>query len=88
MGDVEIENDPDPIKASYNVYIKPRIPADKEIYVLQFPNRDSKQHYSAANLSQPFKMRIKPNAGMVEMDVPMDAMRNYDREKESNGAMQ
>ncbi len=76
-----MENDSDPIKASYDVYIKPRISSDKEIYVLQFPNRDAKQRYSAANMSQPFKMRIKPNSGMVEMDVPMDALRNYDREK-------
>lgn len=81
MGDIDMEHDPDPIKASYDIYIKPRISSDKQIYVLQFPNRDSKQHYSAANQSQPFKMRIKPYAGMVEMDVPMDAMRNYDREK-------
>jgi DNA-directed RNA polymerase III subunit RPC5 len=81
MGDIEMDNDPDPIKASYDVYIKPRISSDKEIYVLQFPNRDAKQHYSAANMSQPFKMRIKPNSRMVEMDVPMDALRNYDREK-------
>ncbi len=76
-----METDPDPIKASYDVYIKPRISADRQIYILQFPNRDSKQHYSEANQSLPFKMRIKPNAGMVEIDVPMDAMRNYDREK-------
>ena len=76
-----MQDDPDPIKASYDVYIKPRISADKQVYVLQFPNRDSKQHYSVANGSAPFKMRIKPNAGMVEMDVPMDALRNYDREK-------
>lgn len=81
MGDVDIENGLDPIKASYDVYIKPRISSDKQVYVLQFPNRDSKQHYSVANGSSPFKMRIKPNAGMVEMDVPMDALRNYDREK-------
>jgi DNA-directed RNA polymerase-3 subunit RPC5 len=26
-------------------------------------------------------MRIKPSAGMVELDVPLDAWRNYDREK-------
>jgi DNA-directed RNA polymerase-3 subunit RPC5 len=81
MGDVEMENDPDPIKASYDVFIKPRLSSDKQIYVLQFPNRDSGSKYSAKNGAQPFKMRIKPNAGMVEMDVPMDALRNYDREK-------
>jgi len=76
-----MDPDPDPIRASYDVYIKPRISADQEVFVFQFPNRDSKQPYSVANQSQPLKMRLKPNAGMVEMDVPLDAMRNYDREK-------
>ena len=83
MAQVEIDpdQDSDPIKASYDVFIKPHIAADRQIYILQFPNRDSKQHYTARNQSQPLKMRIKPNAGMVELDVPLDAWRNYDREK-------
>jgi len=81
IADVEMDEDSDPIKASYDVYIKPHISSDRQIYILQFPNRDSKQHYSAANHSQPLELRIKPEAGMLELDVPIDAWRNYDREK-------
>ena len=81
MTDVEMDQDSDPIKASYDVYIKPRISDDRHVYILQFPNRDSKQHYNAKNNSQPLQMRIKPTTGMVELDVPLDAWRNYDRER-------
>ncbi len=73
--------DPDPVKASYDVFIKPHMSGSRQVYILQFPNRDSRQRYSAANESQPLKMRVKPNAGMVELDVPMDVWHNYDKEK-------
>jgi DNA-directed RNA polymerase-3 subunit RPC5 len=87
MGDIRMTDvvedhaDSDPIKASYDVYIKPGISGDRQIYVLQFPNRDTKQPYSQKNESKPFNLRIKPKAGMVEIDVPIDVWRNYDREK-------
>ncbi|KAH8808853.1 Sin-like protein conserved region-domain-containing protein [Xylogone sp. PMI_703] len=82
MGDMqEDQADPDPIKATYDVYIKPHISANRQLFILQFPNRDSKQAYSATFQSKPHKLRIKPKAGMVEMEVPIDAWRNYDREK-------
>jgi DNA-directed RNA polymerase-3 subunit RPC5 len=81
MADIDMNLDHDPIKASYDIYIKPCISEGRQIYVLQFPNRDSKQRYSEHNQSQPLKMRIKPEAGMVELDVPMDAWSNYDRGK-------
>ncbi|RDW69342.1 hypothetical protein BP6252_08362 [Coleophoma cylindrospora] len=80
MTDSDIE-ETDPIKASYDVFIKPQMSDSRQIYILQFPNRDSKQHYSASNDSQPFKLRIKPQSGMLELDVPLDAWRNYDKEK-------
>lgn len=80
MADVEME-DPDPIKASYEVFIKPHMSGTQQVFILQFPNRDSRQHYSAKHQSQPLKMRVKPTAGMVELDVPMDVWRNYDKEK-------
>lgn len=73
------QSDLDPIKASYDVYIKPSMSHGRQIYVLQFPNRE--QPYNKDNHSQPLKLRIKPEAGMVELDVPVDAWRNYDREK-------
>jgi DNA-directed RNA polymerase-3 subunit RPC5 len=72
---------PDPIKSSYDVFIKPRVSGDRQIYVLQFPNRDSKHHYSQDNESQPQTLRVKPESGMVEVDVPVSAWHNFDREK-------
>lgn len=77
----QVQPNVDPIKASYDVYIKPGISGERQVYVLQFPNRAAKQHYSQENDSKPFNLRIKPESGMVEIDVPMDVWRNYDREK-------
>ncbi|CCU74309.1 unnamed protein product [Blumeria hordei] len=76
-----MDSDSDPIKASYEVFVKPRISADRQVYILQFPNRDARQNYNAASGAQPSKVRVKPKAGMVEIDVPIDAHNNYDREK-------
>ncbi|POS88224.1 hypothetical protein EPUL_000127 [Erysiphe pulchra] len=76
-----MSQDHDPIKASYEVFVKPRISADRQAYILQFPNRDARQNYNAAFGAEPIKMRIKPIAGMVEIDVPIDPFNNYDREK-------
>jgi DNA-directed RNA polymerase-3 subunit RPC5 len=74
-------DDSDPIKASYDVYIKPHLQDGPKLYILQFPNRASEQDYSAANSSLPSELRLKPKSGLVELDVPVDAWRNYDREK-------
>lgn len=73
--------DPDPIKSSYDVYIKPGMTGERQIYVLQFPNRDAREHYSKDNNSEPLKLRVKPESSMVEIDVPIDVWQNYDKEK-------
>jgi DNA-directed RNA polymerase-3 subunit RPC5 len=78
---VEDREDSDPIKASYDVYIKPQIQDGRQVYIFQFPNRDASQDYSEANNAKPVELRIKPKTGMVELDVPLDAYRNYDRAK-------
>ncbi|KAK6600224.1 DNA-directed RNA polymerase III complex subunit Rpc37 [Botrytis cinerea] len=79
--DIDMEEEDDPIVSSYDIFIKPRISEGREIYVLQFPNRDIDQRYAGSNDAQPLKFRTKPKAGMVEMDVPIDARRNYDKDK-------
>ncbi len=76
-----LEDDSDPIVSTYNIYVKPRFKDGKTVYILQFPNRDSKQAYSVAKSSLPLELRIKEKSGLLEMDVPVDAFRNYDREK-------
>ncbi|RAL59585.1 hypothetical protein DID88_006444 [Monilinia fructigena] len=78
---VGIDEEDDPIVCSYDIFVKPHISDGREIYVLQFPNRDIDQRYSGSNDAQPLKFRTKPKAGMVEMDVPIDARRNYDKDK-------
>lgn len=81
MADSDTEPDLDPVKASYDVYIKPHISEERQIYILQFPNRDAKQNYCKLNETTPLKMRVKEKAGMVELDVPVDVWSNYDRDK-------
>jgi DNA-directed RNA polymerase III subunit RPC5 len=76
-----IEDDPDPIVASYDIYVKPHFKDGKKVYIFQFPNRASQQAYSVANSSVPFELRMKEKSGLIEVDVPVDTSRNFDREK-------
>lgn len=71
----------DPIVSSYDIYIKPRATQQRQFVVMQFPNRDSSQPYNESNGTAPLAIRMKPKAGMFEMDVPVDPWHNYDREK-------
>jgi len=75
------DSEDDPIVAEYDVFIKPRLADGHEVMVLQFPNRAENQPYTAENHCAPLELRIKPNSGMVELDVPIDISRNYDRDK-------
>lgn len=77
----EIDDQDDPIVAEYDVFIKPHLTDGCELMVLQFPNRAENQPYTANNDCAPTEIRIKPNSGMVELDVPLDTSRNYDRDK-------
>ena len=75
------DSEDDPVVAEYDVFIKPRLTDGREVMVLQFPNRAHNQPYSAENHCAPMELRVKPNSGMVELDVPIDVSRNYDRDK-------
>ena len=55
--------------------------SDTPLLILQFPNRDRDQPYNAANRQKPLGLRIKPRCGLIEIDIPMDVHRNFDREK-------
>lgn len=65
----------DPIVASYNVILNPSLPRNRQLWVLQQPNRTD------MNQPPPCAMRIKPRSGMVEVDVNLDYQRAYDRDK-------
>lgn len=81
MAAADRENEADPIVGTYDIYIKPQISDNSQVYILQFPNRDARSNYSQSHDAQPSKLRVKENAGMVEVDVPIDAWENYDRHK-------
>jgi DNA-directed RNA polymerase-3 subunit RPC5 len=77
----EARNQKDPVVASYDLFLKPRLQNGKKLYVFQFPNRDAKHPYSAAYNNTPLEIRIKKNAALVEVDVPINTTQDYDREK-------
>jgi DNA-directed RNA polymerase-3 subunit RPC5 len=74
-----IEDD-DPIVHTYSVFIKPPLPAQRKLLVLQHPNTQS--DYPDTLQAPPFTdLRLKTGSGMVEADVPLDYNTAYDRHK-------
>lgn len=73
---MEIEEEDDPITASYQVFINPALPYGRRLLVLQQPNRTDD-----APRPPPTELRLKANTGMVEVDMPLDNSVAYDREK-------
>ena len=69
----------DPVIAEYDVYLTPE--NVERPYILQYPNRNREQPYNQARHAQPQEMRIKPKAGLLELDVPMTAFQNFDKAK-------
>lgn len=66
----------DPIVAKYRVFLKPSLPASHRLLVLQHPSRGNTNV-----LPDPTQVRMKPNTGMVEVDLPIDTTAGYDRNK-------
>ncbi|KAI6496354.1 hypothetical protein MCOR14_003686 [Pyricularia oryzae] len=73
VGDDDDEDDP--IVETYNVFLKPELPAHQQLFVLQHPNRSSPYNSAATEL------RLKPNSGMVELDMPLNTGSAYDKTK-------
>ncbi|OWY54383.1 DNA-directed RNA polymerase iii complex subunit rpc37 [Alternaria alternata] len=74
---MDIEDD-DPVVAEYDVYVTPEV-AEQQLYVLQYLNRPPDQPFTKATESQPSELRIKKDSGFVEVDVPINIHRNYNR---------
>ena len=53
----------------------------EQTYLLQYLNRAKDQPYNYRNRMQPMEMRIKPKAGFIEVDVPMNVHLNYNKHK-------
>jgi hypothetical protein len=76
---LSVEDD-DPIVHTYSVFIKPPLPAQRKLLVLQHPNTQSDNPDTLQ--APPFTdLRLKTGSGMVEADVPLDYNTAYDRHK-------
>ncbi|KAJ5279196.1 hypothetical protein N7478_004568 [Penicillium angulare] len=78
MGSIE---DDDPVISSYDVFL-----TDSEIsrYVFQYIDRPQNKPYNERRGQRPTELRMKPNTGLVEMDVPIHTRINYNVEKGLN----
>ena len=56
-------------------------PQQKRVLVLQFPNRQKEEALNNATGNKPLEVRIKPNSGLVEVDIPIPVDTCYDRSK-------
>jgi DNA-directed RNA polymerase-3 subunit RPC5 len=74
-----IEED-DPIVHTYSVFIKPPLPQQRRLLVLQHPNNQS-DHPETLRPPPITDIRLKPGSGMLEADVPLDYNTAYDRHK-------
>lgn len=73
-------DDDDPIVASYSVFIKPPLPAHRNLVVLQYVNKTA-QDPAQIRVPRIAELRIKPTTAMYEVDVPIDTNEAYDRNK-------
>ncbi|KAI9683588.1 MAG: Cleavage polyadenylation factor subunit clp1 [Trizodia sp. TS-e1964] len=73
------DNEPDPVLHEFDIFLTE--PLKEKLFLLQYPNRERHQSYTASQGCRPLELRLKPNAGLMEIDVPLDIYRNYDKEK-------
>lgn len=70
----------DPVVATYSVFIKPPLPDNRELLILQYVNKTSQDpaHIRPPRISE---LRVKPKTGMFEVDVAVDTSQAYDQAK-------
>lgn len=69
----------DPIVASYDVFTNPLLPDNRQLLVLQHPNKQGPVRVPYPQVSE---VRVKNRSGMLEVDVPMSHNHaDYDRDK-------
>ncbi|ROW04437.1 hypothetical protein VMCG_05094 [Cytospora schulzeri] len=74
------DDDDDPIVATYNILLKPSLPAHRKVMILEHPNKSDGKKMARV----PLEIRMKNSTGMVEVDYPIDYNAFYDRNKGLN----
>lgn len=71
----------DPIVATYKVFLKPKMPDNRELLILQYMTKTS-QDPQSLRPPRVLELRNKPKTGVVEVDLPIDAFSPaYDQAK-------
>ncbi|KAJ5246413.1 hypothetical protein N7468_001396 [Penicillium chermesinum] len=65
----------DPVIASYDVFLTD---SDVSRYVFQYIDRPQELPYNASHGQKPSVLRLKPETGVVEMEVPINTHAGYD----------
>lgn len=78
--DDDDDEDDDPIVATYNILLKPSLPAHRKVMILEHPNKSDGKKMARV----PLEIRLKNGTGMVEVDYPIDYNAFYDRNKGLN----
>ena len=87
----------DAVVASYDIFLAPPTadtsnrpgcsvtqPSSAKLLVLQYPAyRPSSRPYNSAKSQKPSELRLKPNTGLVEVDVPIFTHEHYNEESGS-----
>jgi len=79
-GVVEVDDSEDPIIATYSVFLKPQLPANRKLIVLQYVNKTA-QDPTSIRPPRITELRVKPDTGMYEVDMPIDTSQAYDQAK-------
>ncbi|KAK4652127.1 hypothetical protein QC762_608370 [Podospora pseudocomata] len=80
MSATPFDEDDDPIMAEYNLFVKPPLPENRKLVLLQFFNKTATDP-STLRIPHIIGMRHKPESGFYEVDLPMDINTAYDRNK-------
>ncbi|KAF2772767.1 hypothetical protein EJ03DRAFT_371688 [Teratosphaeria nubilosa] len=73
----EDDQDDDPVTAEYDVYLTPALA--EQVLLLQYPNRGRERPYNIRHGAAPDLMRIKPQSGHLEADVPLSTSHNFNK---------
>ena len=71
----------DPVIATYSVYLTSPPPTSNtpRCMLIQYPDRNARHPYSPKTHQTPLALRLKPNTGLVELDIPIDTANYYNR---------
>ena len=69
----------DPVIKTYDIYFTTAL--TPHLHLFQYPVRSSSLPYSHMTGDSPTSARMKPQSGVVELDIPINTRRNYDQEK-------